>query len=110
MGYPMTFRRVLNRNRINTGDYQGELPSPWGINLNLDNEMLAPRDVFVQTIHPHLVERIKLYETNVRSLLGDLRRLEQDAIDENCLCKEISRQTGLNVDDVAAVLKAFIEI
>lgn len=45
-----------------------------------------------------------------KMLMGDLARLRRDAIDENYVCEEIARRTGLDPDDVAAVLLAFMEM
>lgn len=41
-------------------------------------------------------------------LLGDLRRLEEDTVDEKATCLYISRKTGIDVETVAAVLKEFM--
>jgi hypothetical protein len=83
MGYPMTFRRVVNRNGLNDGDY-GKPPQTWSAYGGSD-----------------LSQKATL-------LAGDLRRLERDAVDENAICAHIAGKTGIDREIVAAVLKEFI--
>jgi hypothetical protein len=103
MGYPMTFRRVVNRNGLGEGDYSGNLPYQWS------TRGVVPEagDPSVYQL-PFLVERIRGYERGLHMLLGDLRRLEADTVDENTTCKHIASRTGIDVDTVAAVLKEFM--
>lgn len=80
MGYPMTYQRVLNRNRLKDGDYQESPP----IHIN------------------------GMTKGQIENLLGDLRRLEQDTQDENALVKHIQFRTNIDPEVIAAVLKEFI--
>ena len=57
---------------------------------------------------PRACERLRRYEESMRLLLGDLRRLEADAVDEAAICTYIAHRTGIDADIVAAVLKEFI--
>jgi hypothetical protein len=75
----MTFQRVLNRNRLQDGDYLSP-PSQWS-----GNE-----------------------EDRIRLLAGDLRRLEKDVVDENGICKYIAGRISIPEETVAAVLKEFV--
>jgi len=108
MGYPMTYRRVINRNHLAEGGYDvargGE-----------------PHREF--RIVPDAQERLEVWQTLARSaydelnrmidqrnfLIGDLRRLEEDARDEQAIASYIAQRTGVDVDTVAAVLKEFID-
>lgn len=102
MGYPMTWRRVIARNGLQEGDYQ-TAPMSWHSRVNIreqDDEMPA--------LGKHRRERIEAYERQAKVLCGDLRRLESDALDEAAVCNAIHRLTGVAVDDVAAVLQAFM--
>lgn len=103
MGYPMTFQRVLHRSGLNTGNY-GQCPprAPfWGVNEK--PEALA-------TWLPELSRRVADARSWAMNLAGDLRRLEEDAVDEAAICTQIATRTGLPRDVVAAVLKEFIAL
>lgn len=109
MGYPMTFQRVLNRNGLADGDYVNS-PQRHAKNVNTDATTgTAGEDSFKIAIFPHLAQRVDGYEQAFKMLAGDLRRLEQDAVDENPngVCGHIARQTGLEMEVVAMVLKEF---
>lgn len=108
MGYPMTWQRVVNRNALLDGDY-GKPPARWARNVNLTDRGLATEEQFLPMVAQSGRERVERYEQQIRALAGDLRRLEADTVDENGICGHIARQTGLDRDDVAAVLKAYIE-
>jgi hypothetical protein len=110
MGYPMTLRRVLDRNGLRDGDY-GQTPQnlkhgapttvrsvndEWKITRYFENERLWHEDA----------ER---WNGRMANLAGDLRRLEHDTLDENAICKHIAGRTGVDADSVAAVLKAYLE-
>jgi hypothetical protein len=105
MGYPMTWKRVVNRNGLADGDYASSpLRHQARVNTDPDPEYLAD-------VAPYLAERVKSYEQAFKSLAGDLRRLEQDVQDEGEICRVISARTG--VDDmsiVAAILKEFMNV
>jgi hypothetical protein len=105
----MTYQRVLSRNRLGSGGYD-EAPPEWQIRVPLegghvpeiseDEAFLLRREV--------IAERLRSYEGAARMLLGDLRRLEQDTLDEGTTCRVIAGRTGLDPDTVAAVLKEFL--
>lgn len=109
MGYPMTFKRVINRNRLAKGDY-GK-PGDHDLKVNVDRPGLATKEEFVRMVHPHLVKRLQEYQDSYMALQGDLRRLEEDTKDENPfgVCGYISQRTGVSADVVAIVLKEFME-
>ncbi len=97
MSYPMTFRRFINRNALGEGDYT-KAPSAHAIRVNTN----------LPGLPPHHVERLQAYEATMAFILGDLRRLEHDAMDEDAICSHIAARTGIDRDVVAAVLKEFI--
>jgi hypothetical protein len=110
MGYPMTFKRVVNRNALQDGDYttppvrHSKRVVMYGSHtsdVSEDEAKLARYD--------HLAKRIEEYEKAFQMLAGDLRRLEQDAVDEKGICTYIAHRVGLASDDVAMVLKEFVE-
>lgn len=107
MGYPMTYRRVINRNGLEKGGY-GEVPSGLAVQVNVTDKGLATEEEFHRLIWPHAVERLKRYEGGYSMLLGDLRRLETDTVDERTTCAHIAERTGIDPDVVAAVLKEFM--
>lgn len=82
MGYPMTYRRVVNRNDLR-GDYGSKLTG-------------VAFDAVIQ---------------NKWSLLqGDLRRLEKDAVDERAICEAIALKLMLDKELVAAVIREFMAL
>jgi hypothetical protein len=109
MGYPMTFRRVMNRNGLQDGDYttpperhaRRVITNATEATLQSEQETLIGRA-------PHWAKRVEEYEQVFKMLAGDLRRLERDAVDEYSICQRIAARTGINADVVAAVLKEFI--
>lgn len=105
----MTYRRVINRNGLREGGYD----------YNFKNEVFDPGNIFgaLPDIDQHriyentiksLYERVNSYRAKNSNLLGDLRRLEMDTIDENATAKAIALKTGVDVEIVAAVLKEFM--
>lgn len=100
MGYPMTYQRVLNRSRIADGDYSTP-PSGWRV-INTDASASALQ------MADYWRKGLEGAEAQFKSLCGDLRRLERDAIDEGAICKVISDRTGIDAETVAAVLKEFM--
>jgi hypothetical protein len=82
MGYPMTWKRFVNRNGLEDGDYEN-LPARWRSSINAQG---------------------------ARMIVGDLRRLERDAQDECGLAMQIARRTAIDLDLVAAVLKEFFSL
>lgn len=98
MGYPMTWRRVIQRNGI-------EAPGIWDAMVNISADVDA--SVSVSAVRR---ERIVCYADQVRLLRDDIRRLIQDSQDETAVCAQIYRRTGLATDIVAAVLKEFFSL
>jgi hypothetical protein len=94
MGYPMTYRRVLNRNGLADGDYD-KLPQ--------SKAHLFSGDLTFETL-----KRIQEMERLFRAISGDLRRLEKDSVDEKAICLLIAEKTGLAPDTVAGVIKEFL--
>ncbi len=82
MGYPMTWQRFIRRNRLTEGDYVVSPDAFW-------------------TGSQEVPQR-------VRNMMGDLRRLEKDALDERAICVHIAKETGTDAETVAAVLKEFM--
>lgn len=108
MGYPMTFKRLINRGRWNDGDYT-KPPEAWQIQVNIGELGLIKTDEeFIQHLGPYWRKRLQEYETMSRSFAGDLRRLEKDAVDEDAYCNVIAQRTGVPSDIVAIVIKEFI--
>ncbi len=111
MGYPMTFGRFVNRNRLQ-GDYGTRMSmrntKPY------DRELLKGFDPDVDRIDvllshsADLGKEIDSLDGRWGLMLGDLRRLEADASDEGAVCKHIAARTGIDAEIVAAVLKEFI--
>ena len=111
MGYPMTFARVLARSGLKDGDY-GQVPqalfhqAPVTVPSVSDEWKIAryfEREREMQ-------EAAKAWNDKFAFLAGDLRRLERDTLDEDAICKHIAERTHVAPDDVAAVLKAYLEL
>jgi len=82
MGYPMTWKRVINRNGLADGDYMSP-PKKYAKRVNIGDLAGADdSDAFYRQMWPHIIERIKEYENSARMLAGDIRRLEEDTLDE----------------------------
>jgi hypothetical protein len=107
MGYPMTYQRVIHRNGLYEGDYD-HLPPNLSVHVNLDNKGLVTQDEFDKAMVDHYRERLRQYERTTRMLLGDLRRLEVDAVDEQATAQAVAHRTGIDAETVAAVLKEFM--
>lgn len=110
MGYPMTFKRLVNRNRLE-GDYGTKMTGintrPWD-RIFLDSFQSDVDRIDVLLDHAAALSR-ELESLNQRwgAVMGDLRRLEKDAVDEQALCQQIASRTGVDRDLVAIVLKEF---
>ena len=107
MGYPMTFRRVLNRNGLTEGGYS-VTPTP---RVSIPTPVRPWEEMDASTVamaFGHLLTEAERANSWDRMLRGDLRRLEFDAVDENAICKHIAERTGIDTETVAAVLKEFI--
>lgn len=99
MGYPMTYQRVINRNGLATGDY------------NQVSERYAKRvNITEPAAFTYVAKRVEEYEKQATLLLGDLRRLENDTVDENQIAKQITRKTGIDSGIVAAVLREYMNL
>lgn len=105
----MTFKRFINRNRLAEGGYDHEPAKIEVLVARSVDEMDAERQLVVyKALAKSAHERLDA-ERNARNmLLGDLRRLEADAMDERSTCAYIAHRTGVDSDTVAAVLKEFI--
>lgn len=116
MGYPLTFQRLLNRNNLQDVDYGSKLS---GVNTGPGRTMLdvTAADFNEGVDFVHLLKKdIKLLYQEIdrvnqkwSMLCGDIKRLQKDAVDEAAICNHIAHETGLNVEMVAAVLKAWME-
>lgn len=104
----MTYRRVLARNGLTKGDYstnvwkRGPWPERSEFNADVDYDAACRRQV------DEAWEMVGRIEQAKSALLGDLRRLEDDAVDEKAICQFISETTHVERDIVAAVIKEFI--
>ena len=111
----MTWQRLLNRNRLNTGDYT-EVPEGWGTSGGATAWELLEKDskeqiiAFFKTVQAHRDEEAGRRNKQVMMFAGDLRRLERDALDEGYICREIARRVGADPELVAAVLKEWLAV
>lgn len=111
----MTYRRVVNRNGLATGDYGARIST---MNVGPGETMvdLSPDDFnegvdFIEVQRRHIADlynEIRRIDGCWSALLGDLRRLERDAVDEKSVCAYVAQRTGIDAEVVAAVLKEFI--
>lgn len=79
MGYPMTWKRLINRNGLDTGSYE-KVPVQWALRVNMNDE--APAWA-AEEISKARKQRLQEYERALKLFAGDLRRLEKDAVDED---------------------------
>lgn len=63
-----------------------------------------------QDLSNHRADRLIGVENAAKMLAGDLRRLEQDIVDEGAICRDIACRSGLDEEIVAAVLKEFVSV
>jgi hypothetical protein len=108
MGYPMSYQRVIHRSGLQTGGY-GDLP------VYLNRTVLegghtdaVTEDEAWLSRRPFIIESVKALEGRWSMLLGDLRRMETDTLDERATCEHIATRTGIDAEIVAAVLKDFM--
>ena len=105
-------RHPIERNGLSDGDYR-TAPNRHrsGYPLTMEEwprvETVALDDVKI-SVAGGLLERCNRYEQASMMLAGDLRRLENDVVDEASICLHIAHRTGIEADVVAAVLKEFI--
>lgn len=107
MGYPMTFRRFVNRNALTKGDYGDAGRLRLLVNTR-SRGLIKTEEEFVAYLGPRWRDELERMDQRHMGLLGDLRRLEQDAVDENAIARGISTRTGIDVEVVAAVLNEFV--
>jgi|SRR5579885_1140114 len=102
MGYPMTWKRVINRNGLHDGNYR-DVPRNWRSGTNCN-----PLDDGAPSVSAARRESLMRLEERAASLAGDLRRLEIDALDEKEICTYISHRTKIDSGTVAIILKEFM--
>jgi len=126
MGYPMTFMRFVRRNGLEHGGYDGytdpesarHTPHPriHVIGPTIFGGTAEQREKQAESARrnpPTGEEYLRLLQANTSAtymLLGDLRRLQHDALDEGYILKHIASTTGVAEDEVAAVLDAFLQL
>lgn len=123
MGYPMTWKRLINRNGLGDGTYS-VTPTAWVPQANTETREPIPPEQFTgvppeareattlrstQDLSNFRADALLLLERKARNLAGDLRRLEHDTVDEGAICEYVATRTGIDVDKVAAVLKEFMD-
>lgn len=109
LGYPMTWQRLINRNGLGDGDYDRE-PESWrgrSQRLPYVADLFTPKER--QLLDQKNADREQV-GVAMRLLAGDLRRLEQDAVDERAIARFVAQRTHLELDVVAAVLKEFMAL
>jgi hypothetical protein len=111
MGYPMTLKRVLNRNGLLDGGYT-EAPQRHrkGVVTDPSEATLTDEESTKLARFDSLAARCERYEQAFKTLAGDIRRLENDTLDEEAICLMISARTNVDKDDVAAVLKEYFNV
>ena len=102
MGYPMTLKRFLNRNGLLDGSYD-ETPQRW----RRTPPVTISDDSHVRALIQQWAGDVERWNGSMRLLIGDLRRLERDTLDEQAINANICRVTGIDQDTVAAVLRAY---
>lgn len=108
MGYPMTFKRVVQRNNLVTGDYDTS-PKYHSYSNPVWDKQYQNEELLLDIIK-HYTETVNRLNDYFKRLAGDLRRLEHDVVDEDALCSLIANRTKIEPDVVAAVLKEFMSI
>jgi len=111
MGYPMSYRRVINRNGLAEGGYDDKTSPPVSPSAFPGPDKFLPDVDYVALLRKELEHRRATIEdmwNKRRMLLGDLRRLELDSVDEHATCQSIALKTGIDAETVAVVLKEFI--
>lgn len=110
MGYPMTWQRIVNRNRLTEADYGDKVSG-------FNTEGVRKLHGYSENDGTHLAEQMvtmacnEIDQANSRwsLLVGDIKRLGTDAVDEVAICNYIAGRTGFQTEVVAAVLKEFFQ-
>ena len=110
MGYPMTYQRVIHRSELAEGGYDDKtqmvgswpLPGPERFDEGVDYVGV------VMDAARHYRDDLERMQGQRRMLLGDLRRLARDTIDESATCRAIADRTGTDPEIVQAVLREFM--
>ena len=90
MGYPMTYPRLLERNSL-LGNYT------------------RARDYWNSDIEPGSYYGNNLGMSVLRMISGDLRRLEQDALQPGTYRTQLAKNAQVDEDTLVRVLTAFFE-
>ncbi len=124
MGYPMTYNRFIRRNKLDKGGYDAksyeslELLQVYGPRdfpeySAFDEESVSPEH-YIALLREAITVKHDYCESNhvgkIKMMLGDLRRLERDSVDENMVCQYISSKIGVDKETVAAVIAAWMTV
>jgi len=90
MGYPMTYSRVLERNHL-LGNYT------------------RARDTWNSEMEPGSFDTTNTVMPRLRMLSGDLRRLEQDALQPGTWRTKLAELAQVDEETLVRVLTAFFE-
>ena len=109
MGYPMTYQRVIHRNRLHEGGYDAERVGPFTVAEQsiadmTDEARAALFRHMAETQHERIVSMVRARNL----ILGDLRRLEVDSIDEGATVAYIANRTEADPEIVTAILREFL--
>ena len=112
MGYPMSYRRFINRNRLAEGDYANLPFSPYP-HVKIDEPLCGFESVEAlerayRSQFNHWNDDRAAQHSRESCLRGDLRRLERDTIDEDAICRVVADKAGADPEIAAAVLKEWI--
>lgn len=109
MSYPMTWKRMLNRNGLGEVDkwttLGGAAPNGWSIRTNLQEA-----DDGNAAVGKVRRERLTQMEGQAKRLAHDMIRLRHDTLDEDAILNRIVDATGIDPNDVAAVLAAWFSL
>lgn len=104
MGYPMTWKRVKARNSIINTDVD-----TWKVSM--PTTIADIRDIGA-TLYEYAKENVDRVNIQLMLLRADIARLELDAIDEAEYGQTwtIARNTGIDPDVVATVIRHFLAL
>lgn len=107
MGYPMTYKRVVGRNRLDDGNWHS---SGSGVAWrSIDDYTVGEAIGLAQTLLMGWNDAAKRHNQRVAMLLDDMDRLRRDTLDEGSVCELIAQRTGVDAEVVAAVLKEWLD-